>query len=356
MCDIAAGLCYSVIRNALYKVLRLRSAEELGDHVVVQGGSFLNDALLRVLEKHLGKPVLRPDIAGLMGAYGCALIAREKVQMRNLPAPKLDVASLEALEVVTRSFRCKGCNNRCMLTMNRFSNGRKFISGNRCDFGARGGAKKKEEPTNNVCAWKLQHLFEGEPLAEENAPQGVIGIPRALNIYEHYPFWFTLFTKLGFRVVLSPESTKSIFDSGLSSMPSQSVCFPAKLAHGHVTWLATHGVKRIWFPCIPKEEKVFKESDNTFACPVVAGYPEVVRLNADLPAGVEPQVLTPFVLVSDKKVVKRVMLKYFPQLDGAAVDRAYDAAATRWRIGSRGWRPRARRFSQRLRLPARRWS
>ena len=324
--DIAAGLCYSVIRNALYKVLRLRSAEELGDHVVVQGGSFLNDALLRVLEKHLGKPVLRPDIAGLMGAYGCALIAREKVQMRNLPAPKLDVASLEALEVVTRSFRCKGCNNRCMLTMNRFSNGRKFISGNRCDFGARGGAKKKEEPTNNVCAWKLQHLFEGEPLAEENAPQGVIGIPRALNIYEHYPFWFTLFTKLGFRVVLSPESTKSIFDSGLSSMPSQSVCFPAKLAHGHVTWLATHGVKRIWFPCIPKEEKVFKESDNTFACPVVAGYPEVVRLNADLPAGVEPQVLTPFVLVSDKKVVKRVMLKYFPQLDGAAVDRAYDAA------------------------------
>ena len=159
--DIAAGLCYSVIRNALYKVLRLRSAEELGDHVVVQGGSFLNDALLRVLEKHLGKPVLRPDIAGLMGAYGCALIAREKVQMRNLPAPKLDVASLEALEVVTRSFRCKGCNNRCMLTMNRFSNGRKFISGNRCDFGARGGAKKKEEPTNNVCAWKLQHLFEG---------------------------------------------------------------------------------------------------------------------------------------------------------------------------------------------------
>lgn len=144
----------------------------------------------------------------------------------------------------------------------------------------------------------------------------MIGIPRALNIYEHYPFWFTLFTKLRFRVVLSPESTKSIFDSGLSSMPSQSVCFPAKLAHGHVTWLATHGVKRIWFPCIPKEEKVFKESDNTFACPVVAGYPEVVRLNADLPAGVEPQVLTPFVLVSDKKVVKRVMLKYFPRLTG----------------------------------------
>lgn len=139
-------------------------------------------------------------------------------------------------------------------------------------------------------------------------------------------------------------------------MPSQSVCFPAKLAHGHVTWLATHGVKRIWFPCIPKEEKVFKESDNTFACPVVAGYPEVVRLNADLPAGVEPQVLTPFVLVSDKKVVKRVMLKYFPQLDGAAVDRAYDAARDALADWKQRLEPRARRFSQRLRLPARRWS
>ena len=342
--DIAAGLCYSVIRNALYKVLRLKSADELGDHVVVQGGSFLNDALLRVLERHLGRPVLRPDIAGLMGAYGCALIAREKTERRNLPAPELSADSLETLDVITRSFRCKGCNNHCMLTMDRFSNGRKFISGNRCDFGARGGAKKKEEPTNNVAAWKLKHLFEGEPLAPENAPRGEIGIPRALNIYEHYPYWYTLFTQLGFRVVLSPASSKQIFDSGLSSMPSQSVCFPAKLAHGHITWLATHGVKRIWFPCIPREERVFKESDNTFACPVVAGYPEVVRLNADLPEGVKPEIMTPYVLISDRRVVKRVMKQSFPGLGDDELERAIGAAED----ALKGWRERVAAEGERV--------
>ncbi|MCG5030835.1 acyl-CoA dehydratase activase-related protein [Mesosutterella sp. OilRF-GAM-744-9] len=324
--DIAAGLCYSVIRNALYKVLRLRSVEELGDHVVVQGGSFINDALLRVLELLLGRTVLRPDIAGLMGAFGCALIAREKTERNSLPAPTLSAEALETLDVITRSFHCKGCNNRCLLTMNRFSNGRKFISGNRCDFGAKGGAGKKRDVGNNIYAWKLAHLFQGEPLPEDKAPRGVIGIPRALNIYEHYPYWFTLFTKLGFRVVLSPESSKSIFDSGLTSMPSQSVCFPAKLAHGHINWLASHGVTRIWFPCVPRERKEFKESDNTFACPVVAGYPEVARLNADFPEGKKPVILTPFVLLSDGKVVARVIRENFPEIPEREIAAAVKAA------------------------------
>lgn len=331
--DIAAGLCYSVIRNALYKVLRLRSADELGDHVVVQGGSFINDALLRVLELLLGRTVLRPDISGLMGAFGCAMIAREKTRRENLPAPELSLETLRTLEVVTRSFHCKGCSNRCLLTMSRFTNGRKFISGNRCDFGAKGGAGKRRSDGTNIFAWKLEHIFEGEPLAEDAAPRGTIGIPRALNVYAHYPYWFALFTKLGFRVVLSPESTKAIFDSGLTSMPSQSVCFPAKLAHGHINWLAAQGVGRIWFPCVPREKREFRESDNTFACPVVAGYPEVARLNADFPEGKSPRILTPFVVITDGKVVARVIRENFPGIperEIASAVRAAEAALASW--------------------------
>ena len=332
--EIAAGLCYSVIRNALYKVLRLKSPKDLGDHVVVQGGAFINDALLRVLEIELKRPVVRPDISGLMGAFGCALIAQEKTSRENVPSPVFSAKSLSELQVTTRSFHCKGCNNRCMLTMSRFSNGKKFISGNRCDFGARGGNKKKERDLWNLYRWKYENLFSGDVLPEENAPRGTIGIPRALNMFEHYPFWRAFFNELGFHVLLSPDSNKSIFNSGLTSMPSQSVCFPAKLAHGHIKWLASHGARKIWFPCVPWEQRQFKESDNTFACPVVAGYPEVTRLNAELPEDEQSQILTPFVLLDDKKVLVRNVLSCFPSIPVKEIEAAYERGKTaleKWR-------------------------
>ncbi len=277
--DIAAGLCYAVARNALYKVLRLRTPAELGDRVLVQGGSFLNDALLRVMERLLDHHVCRPDIAGLMGAYGAALLARSRTPDGAAPTP-LTSASLRALKISAKTLRCKGCGNHCLLTVNRFSNGRKLVSGNRCERGASGGeAAPPSMP--NLYAWKERRLFGYEPLPQDGAPRGRIGIPRVLNMYEHYPFWFTLFTELGYRVELSPPSGKELFDLGLSSMPSQTVCYPAKLAHGHIASLLRKGLKRIFFPCLPRERRESKDAADGYNCPVVAGYPEVIRLNTD---------------------------------------------------------------------------
>ena len=277
--DIAAGLCYAVARNALYKVLRLRTPAELGDRVLVQGGSFLNDALLRVMERLLDHHVCRPDIAGLMGAYGAALLARSRTPDGAAPTP-LTSASLRSLDISAKTLRCKGCGNHCLLTVNRFSNGRKLVSGNRCERGASGGeAARPSMP--NLYAWKERRLFGYEPLPQDDAPRGRIGIPRVLNMYEHYPFWFTLFTELGYRVELSPPSGKELFDLGLSSMPSQTVCYPAKLAHGHIASLLHKGLKRIFFPCLPRERRESKDAADGYNCPVVAGYPEVIRLNTD---------------------------------------------------------------------------
>lgn len=284
--DIAAGLCYSVVRNALYKVLRLRSPEELGDRVLVQGGSFMNDALLRVMERLLNREVFRPDIAGLMGAYGAALLALRRHERHGhsgneAPPPPLRGDTLRALSATTRQLRCGGCGNRCRLTLHTFSNGRNFVSGNRCE---RGGARyehpdsRHADPMPNLYAWKNRRLFDYAPLPERDAPRGRMGIPRVLNMYEQYPYWFTLFTTLGFRVELSPSSGKEVFDLGLSSMPSQTVCYPAKMAHGHVTALIRQGVRRIFYPCLPRESHA---EDGRYNCPVVSGYPEVIRLNTD---------------------------------------------------------------------------
>ena len=292
--DIAAGLCYSVARNALYKVLRLRSADELGAHVLVQGGSFLNDALLRVMERLLDRPVCRPDIAGLMGAYGAALVAKQ----RDAGAPegkRLTSEELRALSLTVKTLRCAGCGNHCLLTVNRFSNGRKLISGNRCERGGSGGERKSAAP--NLYAWKARRVFAYEPLTPEEAPRGRIGIPRVLNMYEHYPYWFTLFTRLGYRVELSPPSSRKLFDLGLSSMPSQTVCYPAKLAHGHVAALLDMGLRRIFYPCLPRERRESGTASGCFSCPVVAGYPEVVRLNTDELAARGCTLFTPFVSI-----------------------------------------------------------
>lgn len=290
--DIAAGLCYAVARNALYKVLRLRSPAELGEYVIVQGGSFLNDALLRVMENLLGRRVCRPDIAGLMGAYGAALIARGRTPADAAPAP-LSSDALRSLRITAKTTRCQGCGNHCLLTVNRFSNGRRLVSGNRCERGA-GGQTTEGAKAPNLYRWKERRLFAYAPLPPEKARRGSLGIPRVLNMYEHYPFWFTLFTELGYRVELSPPSGKELFDLGLSSMPSQTVCYPAKLAHGHVAALWRRGVRRVFFPCLPRERKESPAANDCYNCPVVTGYPEVVRLNAEEAREEGCEILTPF--------------------------------------------------------------
>ncbi|MDR2695882.1 MAG: acyl-CoA dehydratase activase-related protein, partial [Deltaproteobacteria bacterium] len=281
--DIAAGLCYSVIRNALYKVLRIRRPEELGDHVAVQGGAFNNNALLRALELLLGHEVYRPHLSGLMGAYGAAIIAHERA-VEHASSSLLSAAGMRNLSCTTGIDRCPGCHNHCVLTTSNFSDGRMFRSGNRCSKGS--GQKKTEHPPMpDLYAWKHRRLFDHyRPLPENMAARGRLGIPRVLNMFENYPFWFTLFTELGYRVELSPPSSRSLYDAGLSSMPSQSVCYPAKLAHGHIHALVRQGLKQIFFPCLNTSPRAQRDNENKtgeFNCPVVAGYPQVVRLNAE---------------------------------------------------------------------------
>lgn len=276
--DIAAGLCYSVIRNACFKVMKLANVEDLGEFVVAQGGAFANDALLRALELELGRPVIRPGISGLMGAFGVALIAKT----RGPAAETSTLISLDGLKdfsVKNSTARCGRCTNRCLLTISTFADKRRFVSGNRCER----GAGNISRPLPNLYAYKYQRLFEHyTPLSLEEAPRGVIGIPRTLNIYENYPLWFTFFTALGFRVELSAPSSKEIFYKGYETIPSQTVCYPAKLAHGHLLDLVEKGVKRIFYPCIPYEQKDFASQDGTFNCPVVTGYPELLANNVSV--------------------------------------------------------------------------
>jgi predicted CoA-substrate-specific enzyme activase len=274
--DISAGLVYSIVRNALYKVLKIKNADELGKNIVVQGGTFKNDALLRAFELLTGRNVVRPDIPELMGAFGAALLARDRWNGRVgslVSADKLKDFSAEA-----NTFRCRGCGNACILTRTKFSDGRSYISGNRCAKGG-GGAVKKDLPPN-VYAQKYRRLFGYyEPLAADAAVRGTVGIPRVLNMYEDYPFWFTFFTKLGFRVELSSERPDKNF--GIDTIPSQTVCYPAKLVHRHIVDLLVRGVKRIFYPTLMTEKKEFADAKKNFNCPVVIGYPDVARLNID---------------------------------------------------------------------------
>ena len=292
--DIAAGLAYAVIRNALYKVIKIKDVAELGQHVMAQGGAFHNDALLRALELCLGRPVLRPGIAGLMGAFGAALLARDAHKRGEIPATTLiradALAHFHAHNTVTR---CQACANHCQLTVSRFSSlpgggsgtdeepGGRFVSGNRCERGA--GQKKQQSALPNMVAWKNARLFDArQPLPRDRAVRGVVGLPRALNMYENYPLWFTLFTRLGFRVELSAPSTRETFALGGGTIPSQTLCYPAKLCHGHVADLVGRGVDSIFFPCVPLENKEFTEQDHRYNCPVVGGYPEILQHNMDM--------------------------------------------------------------------------
>ncbi len=274
--DISAGLSYSVIKNALYKVIKLRNASDAGENIVVQGGTFLNDAVLRSLELIMGKDVVRPDIAGLMGAYGCALISQSKFEQGDVSAI-MKADELRNFHVVHTNGRCNRCENRCILTINKFGDGSKFITGNRCERGAGIEVTKSEIP--DLYEYKTKRLFGYLPLSENEARRGTIGVPRVLNMYEDFPFWFTLLTEMGFRVIVSPQSGKKLYEDGMDTISSDTACYPAKIVHGHIKWLLKQGIKTVFYPCINYEVKEDKNAPSNYNCPIVATYAEVIANN-----------------------------------------------------------------------------
>lgn len=303
--DIAAGLSYSVIKNALYKVIKLRNPEEAGEKIVVQGGTFYNESVLRAIEKVLGRDVVRPDIAGLMGAYGCALNSMTNWKEGQVSSIS-GVEALETFRAGTTNARCGGCENKCMLTITKFADGKRYTTGNRCEKGA--GKTDVHSDLPDLYEYKLKRLFGYEPLSEEEAKRGHIAIPRVLNMYENYPFWFTFFTKLGFRVVLSPDSSKELYEKGIDTISSDTACYPAKIVHGHIKALVEAGEKWIFYPCINYEQWEDENTANHYNCPVVATYPEVIANNMNEifdEAGVTFS--HPFVPYdNDKRLVKRM--------------------------------------------------
>ena len=306
--DISAGLSYSVIKNAIQKVMKVRDVSSLGKHIVVQGGTFYNDAVLRAFELIVGKEVIRPDISGLMGAYGVALLAEEQYEANfdmEYQSTILKTEELDNLDIKITHTRCNGCENHCLLTINKFSNGKRYISGNRCEKGAGIVTDAKELP--NLIKYKYERLFNYKPLEKSNAPRGTIGIPRVLNMYEDYPFWFTFLTKLGFRVILSEKSNRSTYEKGMESMPSESVCYPAKLSHGHIVSLIQSGINTIFYPCVPYSRKEFKKADNKYNCPIVISYSEVLKNNVEELNDKNIKFLNPFLPFDSKSLVKRIL-------------------------------------------------
>ena len=301
--DISAGISYSVIKNALTKVIKINSPDQMGDKIIVQGGTFLNDSVLRCFELISERKPVRPDIAGLMGAYGCALIAQERYR-KGAKTTLLPPEEIRNLDTNVDLKRCSGCENNCLLTINRFTNGKRFITGNRCEKGAGKVATGNKAP--NLYEYKYNRVFNYKPLEPELAVRGKIGIPRVLNMYENYPFWHTFFTELKFRVILSPASSKKIYQEGMETIPSESVCYPAKIAHGHVMNLINRGVKNIFYPCIPYEIKEDEKSSNCFNCPIVTSYSEVIKNNIENLSS-RVNFMNPFLPYYDaKKLIKRL--------------------------------------------------
>ena len=293
--DISAGLAYSVIKNALYKVIKLTDASELGKHIVVQGGTFYNQAVLRAFERIAGAEVTCPDISGIMGAFGAALIAKDRYH--GQPTKMLSLEEISRLTYTTKTTHCGGCVNNCMLTVNQFPTGKRHITGNRCEKGIKGEAAAKKG--ENLVEYKRRRLFDYPPLT--NAPRGTIGIPRVLNMYENYPFWATFFAKLGFRVELSPLSSRKVYELGMESIPSESECYPAKLAHGHVQWLINKGVKTIFHPCVFYEHQETDSAQNHFNCPIVVSYAENLKNNVEAVADGDVHYIRPFIAFTDEK-------------------------------------------------------
>ncbi len=317
--DISAGLAYSVIKNALYKVIKVSDAEELGRNIVVQGGTFYNDAVLRAFEKIADCEVIRPDIAGIMGAFGAALIARERFDEKR-PTTMLSLEQIEAFRYSTSMAHCHGCTNACRLTINHFSGGRKYISGNRCERGI--GKVKNKDNLPNLYDYKNERIFGYTPLPSDKAPRGKVGIPRVLNMFENYPLWFTFFTELGYEVVLSPVSTHKMYELGIESIPSESECYPAKLAHGHVTWLIRKGIRFIFYPCIPYERDEFPESVNHYNCPIVTSYAENIKNNIEELRDPSIRFMNPFLALTNEKVFTDRILEIFSDLPKQEVKRA----------------------------------
>lgn len=306
--DISSGLSYSVIKNAIQKVMKVRDVSTLGDHIVVQGGTFYNDAVLRAFELIVGKNVVRPDISGLMGAYGMALLSKEQYEANldmEYKSKILKEDELDRLEVKITHTHCNNCENHCKLTINKFNNGAIHVTGNRCEKGA--GIVNKAKNLPNLVQYKYERLFNYKPLEEKDAPRGVIGIPRVLNMYEDYPFWFTFLTSLGFRVILSEKSTRKTYEKGMESMPSESVCYPAKLSHGHIESLLEQGIKTIFYPCMPYSRKEYEKADNHYNCPIVISYSEVLRNNVEGLKDEKIKFINPFLPFDKKNLVKKVL-------------------------------------------------
>ena len=325
--DISSGLAYSVIKNALFKVIKLSDAKDLGEHVVVQGGTFYNDAVLRSFEKISGVEAVRPDIAGIMGAFGAALIAKERYE----DTPSTTMLSMDEilnLTYETSLTRCQGCNNHCLLTINDFGNDRKFITGNRCERGL--GKEKNKDNIPNLYDFKYKRLFRYKSLPVAEASRGVIGIPRVLNLYENYPFWATFFKELGFSVKLSPRSTRAVYELGIESIPSESECYPAKLAHGHVQWLINNGVKTIFYPCIPYERNEFPDSNNHYNCPIVTSYAENIKNNVDEITSGNIRFLNPFMAFTSEKILADQLVKVFDKEFSIPSSEVRNAAHAAW--------------------------
>ena len=317
--DISAGLAYSVIKNALYKVIKVSDASELGKHIVVQGGTFYNDAVLRSFEKIANCQAIRPDIAGIMGAFGAALIARERYQ-EGEKTSMLSIDQINSLQYTTSMANCRGCTNNCRLTINKFSGGRKYISGNRCERGL--GKEKNKDHIPNLFDYKYKRIFSYEPLSTDKATRGQVGIPRVLNMFENYPFWYTFFTELKYQVVLSPTSTRKIYELGIESIPSESECYPAKLAHGHVTWLIRNGVKFIFYPCIPYERNEFPDAVNHYNCPIVTSYAENIKNNVDELNDPSITFRNPFMAFTSEEILTSRLVEEFPDIPAAEVKAA----------------------------------
>jgi predicted CoA-substrate-specific enzyme activase len=321
--DISAGLAYSVIKNALFKVIKVSDASALGKNIVVQGGTFYNDAVLRSFEKIAGCEAIRPDIAGIMGAFGAALVARERYEA-GYETSMLSFDQIINLQFETSMAKCKGCTNSCRLTINKFSGGRQFISGNRCERGI--GGQKNPHNVPNLFEYKLKRLFSYTPLEADEAKRGVVGIPRVLNMYENYPFWFTFFTKLGYRVVLSPSSSRKIYELGIESIPSESECYPAKLAHGHVTWLIRQGIKFIFYPALFYERNEFEEAGNHYNCPIVTSYSENIKNNVEEISRGEVRFRNPFMSFRDIHTITDALVKEFSDIPASEIEEAVKAA------------------------------
>ena len=321
--DISAGLAYSVIKNALFKVIKITNASDLGKHVVVQGGTFYNDAVLRSFEKISGCEAVRPDIAGIMGAYGAALIARERYDASKTTT-MLPIDKILSLTYKTTMARCQGCTNHCVLTINRFDGGRQFVTGNRCERGLGGNKQKKDIP--NLFDYKYHRMFDYEPLTADLAPRGTVGIPRVLNMYENYPFWAVFFKELGYRTVLSPKSTRQIYELGIESIPSESECYPAKLAHGHIEWLIRQGLTYIFYPCVPYERNETPEAGNHYNCPMVTSYAENIKNNVESLTDHKVHFRNPFMAFTNEEILTKRLVEEFTR-DQSIPEKEIRAAA-----------------------------